>query len=192
MDEQDAIHRLQQGDLSGLEELVTRYQTSAVHAAYLILFDRESAEDVVQAAFLKVAERFHQFDSDRPFAPWFFRIVINDSIKVAKRLKQNYSLDDPSDELTAQLTDWLKDKAPGPEIIYEQKEIREQVLSAIHNLPVEYRSVVVMRYLQGINEADMSVRMHRPISTIKYWLREARKRMFHLVNDFEERGSKNG
>lgn len=191
MDEQNAISRVNQGDLSGLEELVLHYQASAVHAAYLILFDRESAEDVVQTAFIKVVERIHQFDSNRPFAPWFFRIVINDSIKVARRQKPLFSLDDPSDELTTHLTDWVKDKTPGPEKMYEQKEFREHILSAIHSLPVEYRSVFVMRYIQGFSEVDMSEKTHRPISTIKWWLREARKRMFHLINEFEERGTEN-
>ena len=69
MDDQSAISRLKQGDLRGLETLVEHYQVRAVHAAYLILYDRSLAEDVVQASFVKVAERIHQFDAERPFAP---------------------------------------------------------------------------------------------------------------------------
>ncbi len=62
MDDQIAISRLKQGDLNGLETLVNRYQAQAVHAAYLILYDRALAEDVAQSAFVKIAERIHQFD----------------------------------------------------------------------------------------------------------------------------------
>lgn len=45
MDDRIAISRLRQGDLAGLEALVNRYQAPAVHAPYLILYDRSVAED---------------------------------------------------------------------------------------------------------------------------------------------------
>ena len=48
MEDQIAISRLKQGDLNGLEALVRRYQARAVHAAYMIVYDRSLAEDVVQ------------------------------------------------------------------------------------------------------------------------------------------------
>src|SRR6476660_5248060 len=103
MDDQLAISRIKQGDLSGLEILVKRYQVQAVHAAYMIIYDRALAEDIAQAAFVKVAEYIHQFDEERPFAPWFFRIVANDALKIAMRQKQNISLDEQLDETTAHL-----------------------------------------------------------------------------------------
>ena len=93
MDDRIAISRIKQGDLNGLDILVNRHQVRAVHAAYLIVYDRVLAEDITQSAFVKIVERIHQFDEERPFAPWFFRIVLNDSIKAAKRRKQMVSLD---------------------------------------------------------------------------------------------------
>ena len=47
MDERQAIARLKQGDLGGLEFLVRTYQLQALHAAYLIVQDRDLAEDIV-------------------------------------------------------------------------------------------------------------------------------------------------
>jgi len=47
MDDQIAISRLKQGDLNGLEILVNRYQAQAVRAAYLVVYDRALAEDVL-------------------------------------------------------------------------------------------------------------------------------------------------
>ncbi len=86
-EDRNAISRIKQGDVSALETLVKRYQVQAVHAAYAIVYDRALAEDIAQAAFIKALERIHQFDEERPFAPWFFRIVVNDSIKAAKKQK---------------------------------------------------------------------------------------------------------
>jgi RNA polymerase sigma-70 factor (ECF subfamily) len=84
MEERQAIARLQRGDIGGLEVLVKQYQVQAVQTACLIVQDKALAEDIVQNAFITVAEKIHQFDSQKPFAPWFLRSVVNASIKAAK------------------------------------------------------------------------------------------------------------
>jgi RNA polymerase sigma-70 factor (ECF subfamily) len=171
--------------LNGLETLVNRYQVQAVHAAYMIVYDRALAEDVAQAAFVKVAEHIQQFDEERPFAPWFFRIVVNDALKLAQKQKRSISLED-LDEPTAQLAEWLTDPGLLPEQLMEQKETRENILKAIQNLSPEQRAVVVMRYYLEMSEADMSMKMERPLSTIKWWLRDARKRLYDLMDSKAE------
>ena len=181
MEDRIAISRIKQGHLNSLEILVNRYQAQAVQAAYLIVSDRALAEDVAQAAFVKAAERIHQFDETRPFAPWFFRIVVNDALKLAKRQKRNVSLDE-LDEDTAALATLLADPAPQPESALEAKQVREHVLQAVQSLPPEQRAVVVMRYFLDMSEADMSAKMDRPLSTIKWWLRDARQRLRELMD----------
>ena len=74
---------------------VNRYQVQAVHTAYLITGDHAVAEDVVQTAFLRLADKIGLFDDQRDFRPWFLRSVVNDSIKEVKRHARNVSLDDP-------------------------------------------------------------------------------------------------
>ena len=182
MDDQIAISRIKQGDLNGLETLVNRYQVRAVHAAYMIVFDRGLAEDVVQTAFVRAADRIHQFDEMRPFAPWFFRIVVNDALKLAKKQKRNVSLEEQLDGPTAQFAEWLRDPGLRPEQLVEQKETRQIILKAIRNLPPEQRAVIVMQYFLDMSEKEMSRRMERPLSTIKWWLREARKRLRRLID----------
>jgi RNA polymerase sigma-70 factor, ECF subfamily len=182
MDDRIAISRIKQGDLNGLETLVQRYQVQAVHAAYMIVYDRAMAEDVAQTAFIKVAEHIHQFDMERPFAPWFFRIVVNDAIKAAKKQRRHVALEE-FDEPTTQLAEWLTHPEMQPERLIEQKEIREHILKAIQSLPPEQRATVVMRYFLDMSEADMSAKMERPLSTIKWWLRDARKRLYDLMSN---------
>ena len=181
MDDRIAISRLKQGDLTGLESLVNRYQVRGVHAAYLMVYDRALAEDIVRTAFVKVAERVHQFDEDRPFAPWFFRIVTNDALKAARKQRRSLSLEEQLDEPTAQLAQWLVDPNAHPERLVEEKEMRQMILNAIQSLPPAQRVVVVMRYFLDMSEADMSTNMDRPLSTIKWWLRDARKRLYDLM-----------
>lgn len=180
MEDQTAISLLKQGNLNGLETLVKRYQVKAVHAAYLITNERALAEDVVQSAFVKVAERIHQFDEKREFHPWFFRIVVNDALKAANKRKRNVSLEE-LDEPVEKIAKWLTDPSLQPDQVLEQKELRENILNAIHSLSPDQRAVVVMRYYLDMSEADMSEKMDRPLSTIKWWLRDARKRLNELI-----------
>jgi RNA polymerase sigma-70 factor, ECF subfamily len=187
MDDRTAISRIKQGDLNGLAFLVQHYQVRAVHAAYLILYDRALAEDIAQTAFVKVAERIHQYDEKRPFAPWLFRIVMNDALKLAKKQQDTVSLEGV-DEPAAQIAKWLTEPKFQPEPLIEQKELQEHILSAIRSLSPEQRSVIVMRYFLDMSEADMSDEMERPLSTIKWWLREARKHLRNLIDEYLLRG----
>jgi RNA polymerase sigma-70 factor (ECF subfamily) len=87
------------------------------------------------------------------------------------------------DEDASALSTWLVDSAPQPEPSLEANQIRERLLQAIQSLPPEQRAVVVMRYYLEMSEADMSAKMARPLSSIKWWLRDARKRLNELIAD---------
>src|SRR5689334_872570 len=92
MEEYEAIRQLQAGNIIGLETLVHRYQAQALGAAYLISRDAALAEDIVQAAFLRVYERIGQFDPARPFGPWLLRSVVNDTLKAVARRARHVPL----------------------------------------------------------------------------------------------------
>lgn len=88
IDETQAIARLKRGDPAGLEALVRLHQVQALHIAYLILGERPPAEDAAQTAFLRVYEKIAQYDPDRPFRTWFFRIVINTALQAARHRRK--------------------------------------------------------------------------------------------------------
>ena len=182
MKDQDAISRLKQGDLNGLGTLVRRYQARAVQAAYAIVFDRALAEDVVQTAFVKVAERIEQFDNERPFAPWFLRIVVNDALKLATKQKRDLSLEEQLDQPTGRLAQWLADPGLQPDQVMEQKETQQIILKAIRSLPPGQRAAIVMRYYLDLSMLETSAETGRPLSTIKWWLRDGRRRLRDLMD----------
>ena len=187
MEEQQAIARLKQGDLSGLEALVRQYQALAVHTAYLIVTDRSLAEDIVQSAFLKAAKKIDQYDARRPFRPWFLRMVVNDSIKAARRQEREPSLDQPSDAILA----WLTDQAPGPERLLEANELRQSVWEALQQLPPEQRAVIIQRHFLEMDEAEMVQELHQQPSTVKWWLHAGRERLKTLLGAHQNKPSKN-
>ncbi|HZW04966.1 MAG TPA: sigma-70 family RNA polymerase sigma factor [Anaerolineaceae bacterium] len=177
MEERIAIARLKKGDLSGLDELVKRYQVKAVQSAYLITLDRSLAEDIVQESFIHAFDKLSQFDDSRPFGPWFYRSVANLALKAMRHQHKFVPIDPVNNECQeAILARWIERPA-GVEAVLENKEAQQEIWQAICRLPVDQRAVIVMRYYQGLNEHEMIVETGRPASTIKWWLHEARTQL---------------
>jgi RNA polymerase sigma-70 factor (ECF subfamily) len=191
MDDPTAITRIKQGDPHGLEILVTRYQVKAISSAFLVLHDQELSEEVVQEAFVRMVEKIEQFDERRPFAPWFFRIVLNEAVKLARQQNRLTSLEEEPDDPIQHLAGCLVDPNLPPEKATEIRQSKAMIWAALKRLPPEQRAVVVMRYYLEMPEADMANQMDRPVSTIKWWLRAARDRLATLLRAsryFEDRG----
>jgi RNA polymerase sigma-70 factor (ECF subfamily) len=177
MDEHEAIGRLKRGDIGGLEFLVRRYQWDAVRVATLILRDAQLAEDVVQDAFVRVYERIEQFDADRPFAPWFFRIVANDAIKLAQQRQRQVNL--PHDfEQVSDLS--------GPPDLIEALEQFDSIQAALAQLPPAQRAAIVMRYYLGLTDREAAERLGSTRGTIKWRLHTARQRLRGLLRSSSE------
>src|SRR5689334_17089607 len=119
MQEREALARLKQGDINGLEALVARYQRPALRAAVLVCRDAALAEDLVQTAFVRAYERRAQYDARRPFGPWFIRGVVNDALKVVTRGRTE-PLDPDAPALLAPWDD-------GPEARLEAAETRAAI-----------------------------------------------------------------
>lgn len=181
MDETQAIALVKRGNLTGLAVLVQCYQVKAVYAAYLIVHDRQSAEDVVQAAFLKAVERIDQFDERRAFEPWFMRSVVNAAIDVAKQQTRWLPLEEDTGEDAPGNLDWLTGDAVALEDLVETNELRLAVRRALTRLSPEERAAVVLRHFLNLSESEMTGSLNRPASTIKWWLHSARKKLRELL-----------
>ena len=178
MEEREAVERLRSGDIAGLEALVKVHQTRALRAAYLITRDRASAEDVVQGAFVRSYERAGQLDPQRPFGPWFARIVVNDAVKEAARRERTVPFLEGGAAAQASL---LEDPGLGPQEEAEAAEARRWVWAALGKLPPAQRAAVVQRYYLGMSEAEMSERDESPPGTNKSRLYAARKGLSKLL-----------
>lgn len=182
MTEQKAIAQMKRGDIKGLKVLVNRYQVQAVRAAYLITRDRTSAEDIVQSAFLRAYERIHQFDSGRPFGPWFLRSVVNAALKTVAQQKRQISLEAVFEEADTRFTDLLADVTPGPADQAEMVDTRRRVWAALGSLTPIQRAAIVQRYYLGLSEAEMADQSNCPPGTIKWRLHAARERLRTLLD----------
>lgn len=178
MDEQKAIQRLKNGDIGGLEFLVTRYQVRAIRTAYLITRDPGLAEDVVQDSFLHAYRSIRSFDAARPFEPWFLRSVINASVKLMQKAARQVQVGDEKDdsvlvELTLSMAS-IESQA-------ESAEDRDQIWKAMQNLSPRQRAVIVQRYFLEMSEAEMAKESGTATGTIKWLLNAARARLRRLL-----------
>ncbi len=179
MDDLEAIKRMRRGDINGLAALVERYQVRALRTAFLITQDQALAQDVVQAAFLRIYKRIEQFDITRPFAPWFLRAVVNAAVQASQKQQRSVSLDDDG---AAWAFDDLPDPTPGPDSALEAAELAQAVWQALQKLPPEQRAAIVMRYYLDFSEAEMSVALDSPPGTVKWRLHAARKQLRGLLH----------
>ncbi len=181
MDEHQAIQRLKNGDISGLEFLVARHQVKAVRTAYLITRDLGLAEDVVQDSFLQAFRAIRGFDSTRPFEPWFMRSVVNASVKLMQRSARQVEAGEDVDELFSQLAEL----AESVESQVESLEVQSQIWNAMQKLSPRQRAVIVQRYFLEMSEKEMAEEAGSAVGTVKWMLNAARERLRGLIERSE-------
>jgi RNA polymerase sigma-70 factor (ECF subfamily) len=180
VDDEQAISQLRAGDLSGLETLVKRYQSSAIETAYLITHDLPLAEDVAQDVFVRLYRSIQSFDQKRPFQPWLMRSVVNAAVKAARRAQRYIALDaaEPGAENAETcLEELLLDKSPGPEILAERAELESAIEEALKRLSPDQRAAIVLRYFLDLSDEDISEQLHCAQGTVRWRLHAARKQL---------------
>lgn len=177
MDDLQAIQRLKNGDIGGLEVLVTLYQTKAVRTAFLVTHDESLAEDVVQDTFMRIYHRIRQFDSSRPFEPYLLRSVVNAALKnIAQKTNRHLSLEGDLDQVKELLA-----QAASVESDVEYLQLKQKIIAALTSLEPRQRVVVIQRYYLEMSEKEMAVALDTPPGTVKWLLNTARAKLRSLL-----------
>lgn len=182
MKDEEAIDRLKQGDIIGLKTLVHEYQTRAMRTAYLITHDKALAEEIVQDTFIQIYQRIGQFDVDRPFAPWFLRIVANNAAKAVRRGHRFVSLESPSINDAVPLAEMMPDRMPDLDEQVESKMRREKIWESLKRLSPKQRTAIILRYYLDMSEAEMAHKLSVAPGTVKWRLYTARERLRTLLS----------
>ena len=176
MTDRDAVAHLKNGDLSGLEELVTRYQDKAVRVVFLIVQDEPLAEDIVVDTFLRITRRILSFDPEQSFEPYLMRSLVNASLNAMRR--QQISLD--GNEASSKLEKLLT-HAESLEDLVEANELRLEIQKAVASLAPRHRAVIVQRYYLGMSVDQISAALEAPRGTVKWLLNQARQNLGKLL-----------
>ena len=175
MDDLQAIQRLKDGDIGGLETLVARHQAKAVRTAFLITHDETLAEDVVQDTFVRIYHHIHQFDPSRPFEPYLLRSVVNAALDVAQKARHLFM------EVDLDQVEGLLSQAASVESDMEYIQLKQRIVAALVQLEPRQRAVVIQRYYLEMSEKEMAVALDAPPGTIKWLLNTARTKLHDLL-----------
>src|SRR5450432_4168524 len=164
------------GDVTAFEELVRRYDRNVFRIAQHITQNREDAEDVVQDAFIKAYTNLKQFQGQSKFYTWLVRIAVNEALMKLRRRKpeRTVSLDEEvkteDDSLPREVADW----SPNPEQMYNQAELRDILTRTIQGLPSGFRTVFVLRDVEGLSTEETAEALELSIPAVKSRLLRAR------------------
>ncbi|MEO3875350.1 RNA polymerase sigma factor [Nonomuraea sp. B12E4] len=160
MNDDEAVARALDGDLSAYETLVARYSVLA-HRTAALLGAGDEAEDVVQEAFVKAFRHLASFRRDAPFRPWLLRIVANETHNLTRSRGRR-------SELTVRLGATVELTAPDdPEGAAVAADRRARLLAAVRGLPERERQAVVCRYFLQLTEAETAQVLDWPVGTVK-------------------------
>ncbi len=179
MDDAQAIRRLKDGDIGGLEILVIRYQSKAVQTAYLITHDEQLAEDVAQETFVRVYQRIRHFDEGRPFAPYLLRSVANAALNATQKTSRWVQFGAGTD---VQHVAELLTEAASVEEQAEYARLKWEIALALEALSPRQRAAIVQRYYLGMSEKEMAEALSAAPGTVKWLLNTARQRLRDLLH----------
>jgi RNA polymerase sigma-70 factor, ECF subfamily len=153
---------------AGFEESVLPHRKAAFNLAYWIVRSREEAEDVVQDAYLRAFRAFSRFDGAAA-KPWLLTIVRNVAYRALQSRNRAGNVVLFSEDLRDRASDEVSEVPslePSAETLLVAASEREQLLSALAELPASYREVVVLRELEGLSYSEIARAIDAPVGTV--------------------------
>jgi RNA polymerase sigma-70 factor (ECF subfamily) len=155
----------QGGDRDAFEALVRRYQRRVFGLAYHHLRDPHEAQDLAQEVFVRLYRNLRQYDPDRPFEPWFWRLAGNVAANYYRRRRA------PSIELTENAAAREKDSDGMPlelAVASLDETLRLPLLLHYHaDLPLESVAASL-----GLTVSAVKSRLHRARAILRRLLAE--------------------
>ena len=174
--DRDVVRSVLSGQKERYEILMRRYNGVLYRAIRSFLNDEQEVEDAMQETYLCAYEKLKQYRGEAAFSTWLIRIGINEALKrIRMKKRQLVYSGDTEEEKYAQIPDTMK---RDPENIAIQNETRSQIELAIDSLPEKYRTVFMLREVEGISNEEIAscldisgvnvkVRLHRAKSLLK-------------------------
>lgn len=174
-----AVQKTLQGDTSAFSDIVNRYTPVIFSLSMRLLVHREEAEDAVQEIFLNAFKSLRQFNIESRFYSWLYTIAVN-KIRSLNRNKRRSgrSVSFDTDEV--------------PEIADRRQDIQLQVVNTteeerirkmLFKLKPMYRTIFVLRFIEGMSLQDTADILGVPLGTVKARLHRARKQLITMVTD---------
>ena len=167
LSEQEVLIRVKKGDKEAYQAIVVRYMRPAYSIALGFLHNQQDALDVSQEAFIRAFRKLKLYDTDKPFFPWFYRLLKNLCLDQIKKVKRR-------NEVPLEEVPFHSDRV-------RNKELREDLWFGIDRLPIEQKEVILLRYFRQLSYREIAEMMDKPIGTVMSSLYYAKKRLKEVL-----------
>lgn len=173
--ESELIARATQGDRSAQAEIVNQHERMVYNLALRLVGNEEDAENILQETFLKVLESLSTFKGNSQLSTWIYRIATNFALMHLRSKKKTFvSIDEyPLDEMQNFESFYQKNEEdPLKNVI--NSELREHLSEAIEQLPPKFKTVFVLKDIEGLSLKEISSMLSMSLPAVKSNLHRAR------------------
>ena len=167
-------------DPSALRQVITANNQRLFRAAWSILKDHSEAEDAVQSAYLKAFARIGEFEGRSALSTWLTRIAINEALgRLRSSRRRQKNLEDQGVSVLDHYRETLmRGSQPiQPDASLAREQLRQLLERAVGALPDTFRSVFVLREIEGLSVEETAEALDVPPATVKTRLLRARRKL---------------
>jgi RNA polymerase sigma-70 factor (ECF subfamily) len=177
--DEEIVERVRAGDTALYEIIMRRYNQRLYRVARAILRDDAEAEDVMQDAYVRAYQHLDQFAGCASFSAWLTRIAVNEALARLRLGKRNVPMDETEEDGELRMN--IVETSPDPEQSASTAELGLLLEEALLALPGKYRTVVMLRDVEGLStsetaaaldlsEENVKIRLHRGHEMTRGWL----------------------
>lgn len=149
--------------------LVHRYENKLSGYINRYIKNEDILEDVLQTTFIKAFENLNGFDIKKSFSSWIYRIAHNEALNKLKRENRSISGLDP------EIFEILTEGNSNPEKEYAANELKKRVGECFLDLPIKYRDVLTLYYLEDKKYDEISDILRLPSGTVATRINRGKK-----------------
>ncbi len=173
--EAEVIRRILGGEKELFEILVRRNNQKLYRAIRGYLKDEAEIEDVMQNSYIKGYTKLYQFKLESSFATWLIRIGINEALARLKEKGKLYHLNEQVDGFNDNTILEMPDSQQlNPQNRMIRNEAKQLLEDAIDRLDLKYRSVYILREVEGMSHSEIAIALDLTIANVKVRLHRAK------------------
>jgi len=172
MTDEEVVDRVKAGDTALFEVIMRRYNQRLFRVARSILSNDSEAEDVTQDAYVRSYMHLDQFEGRAKFSTWLTKIAVYEALARLRARKKLVELDAMSE--TGEDSMNLESRSPSPDQEVMTHTIKIVLEAAVEKLPDTYRSVFMMREVEGMSTSETAECLDLTEETVKVRLHRAR------------------
>lgn len=155
--------------------LMERYQAPLLrYVRRLTQLSPEDAEDLLQEIFIKIYQNLNEYDEVLKFSSWAYRITHNHIIDYFRRISAR--------PRTSILEEYEWEKIVQPGVNLEKKlitqECIEKIKECIQQLPLKYREVLILRFMEELEYEEIMDILKKPKGTVATLIARGREKLF--------------